>query len=129
MVSANFHKIIFFFLLIFVSLTLIFIFVIKNHILCVFLGVYAGNSGMGECRDYQGRIFTEGQHLLPGPEPCKLCVCKNGHIEGCKDVLCAPPQDCKSGFKQGETCCEFICMDGAGTSGGGGSERPSDVGI
>uniref|UniRef100_A0A336MKT7 CSON001524 protein n=1 Tax=Culicoides sonorensis TaxID=179676 RepID=A0A336MKT7_CULSO len=68
---------------------------------------------MGECRDYQGRIFTEGQHLLPGPEPCKLCVCKNGHIEGCKDVLCAPPQDCKSGFKQGDNCCEFICMDGA----------------
>lgn len=90
-------------------------------------GVYAGGSAMGECRDYQGRIFTEGQHLLPGPEPCKLCVCKNGHIEGCKDVLCAPPQDCKSGFKQGETCCEFICMDGAGTS--AGNERPSDVGI
>lgn len=88
------------------------------------LGVYAAGSAMGECRDYQGRVFTEGQHILPGPEPCKICVCKNGHIENCKDVLCAPPQDCKS-FKQGDNCCEFICMDNTLNS----NERPSDIGI
>lgn len=83
---------------------------------------------MGGCRDYQGRVFSEGQHLLPGPEACKLCVCgKNGRIESCKDLLCAPPQDCKSGFKQGETCCEFICMDAPGNP--AANERPSDVGI
>lgn len=76
-----------------------------------------------ECRDYQGRVFTKGEHFFIAP--CKLCECREGHsLDGCKDVLCSPPPTCKSGFKQGETCCEFICLDGAGTITGNG---PSDV--
>lgn len=62
------------------------------------------------CRDIHGQLIPENGHFIPGPEMCKLCVCKGGQPENCKGVLCAPPTNCKS-FKVGESCCDFTCLD------------------
>lgn len=64
----------------------------------------------GECADMFGRLMPQGNHYVPGPDSCTLCVCVSGQPKWCKAVLCSPPQDCKS-FRVGHTCCEFICLD------------------
>lgn len=67
-------------------------------------------NSLGECINVHGVSFDQGRFYVPGPDLCKLCVCDNGHPKGCKSVLCAPPQECKS-FQIGTNCCDFICLD------------------
>lgn len=55
-------------------------------------------------------LFTDAHYVPPGNDPCRLCLCDNGHPKACKAVLCTPPHDCKS-FQIGSSCCEFICLD------------------
>ncbi|KXJ76247.1 hypothetical protein RP20_CCG010016 [Aedes albopictus] len=65
----------------------------------------------GECRDMNGKKVEQDAHYVPpGNDPCRLCLCDNGHPKACKAVLCTPPHDCKS-FQIGSSCCEFICLD------------------
>lgn len=85
-------------------------------------------SSYGECRDHKGRVFEEGMHYVPGADSCKICICDNGHAKKCKEVLCAPPKDCKS-FQLGNVCCEFICLDGALGTNNNNQERNSDFGM
>lgn len=84
----------------------------------------SGNS-LGECMNMHGVSFETGRFYVPGPDLCKMCVCDNGHPKGCKSVLCAPPQECKS-FQIGNNCCDFICLD---NTLGNGSDKTSDFGI
>lgn len=57
----------------------------------------------------------------------RTCICEDGHIKAnaCKNVLCAPPQGCKS-FQQGNSCCEFTCLDDTLTA---NVEKSTDFGI
>lgn len=85
----------------------------------------SGNS-LGECMNMHGISFETGRFYVPGPDLCKMCICDNGHPKGCKSVLCAPPQECKS-FQIGNNCCDFICLDN--TLGNNNSDKTSDFGI
>ncbi|RZF37222.1 hypothetical protein LSTR_LSTR014389 [Laodelphax striatellus] len=91
-----------------------------------FASYYLGSIGVecvgsGECYDINGRTISPGFHFVPGPDTCTLCVCDNGNPKWCKAVLCSPPQDCKSFFRVGNSCCELHLFDD--TFGGGGGER------
>lgn len=85
----------------------------------------SGNS-LGECNDLHGINVENGRLYVPaGPDICRLCVCDNGQPKGCKAVLCAPPQECKS-FQIGSSCCDFICLDNTLST---NNEKSSDFGI
>lgn len=99
------------------------------------------------CQDINGRTITGGNHYVPGPDSCTVCLCDEGKPKWCQAVLCAAPkvlnnkrfflvnnflinilyqidsQDCKS-FRIGSSCCEFICLD---NTEGGNDEGSIDV--
>jgi len=75
------------------------------------------------CLDITGRTITGGNHYVPGPDSCTVCLCDGGRPKWCQAVLCAAPKDCKS-FRIGSSCCEFICLD---NSEGGRDEGSVDV--
>ncbi|XP_014234168.1 uncharacterized protein LOC106657273 isoform X2 [Trichogramma pretiosum] len=74
-------------------------------------------AGDGQCKDINGVSHETGNHYVPGPEPCTLCVCNNGNPTWCKTVYCKykdpdylSHRSCKN-FKFGDICCEVICLD------------------
>ncbi|EFX79752.1 hypothetical protein DAPPUDRAFT_304342 [Daphnia pulex] len=75
------------------------------------------------CQDINGRTITGGNHYVPGPDSCTVCLCDGGKPKWCQAVLCAAPKDCKS-FRIGSSCCEFICLD---NTEGGNDEGSIDV--
>lgn len=75
------------------------------------------------CQDINGRTITGGNHYVPGPDSCTVCLCDGGKPKWCQAVLCAAPKDCKS-FRIGSSCCEFICLD---NTEGGNDEGSVDV--
>jgi len=75
------------------------------------------------CLDITGRTIAGGNHYVPGPDSCTVCLCDGGRPKWCQAVLCAAPKDCKS-FRIGSSCCEFICLD---DSEGGRDQGSVDV--
>lgn len=78
----------------------------------LFIFVYFSEIPLNDahCMDIHHHIVSQGLHYVPGPNPCTLCVCEKGSPKWCKQVLCSPPQNCKS-FEVGNSCCEFKCLD------------------
>lgn len=76
------------------------------------------------CQDITGRTIPGGNHYVPGPDSCTVCLCDGGKPKWCQAVLCAAPKDCKS-FRIGSSCCEFICLDN--TEEGGRDEGSIDI--
>lgn len=86
-------------------------------------------NSLGECVNMYGVSFEQDRLYVPGPDLCQLCVCDNGQPKGCKSVLCAPPQECKS-FQIGNNCCDFICLDNTiGTNNNNAPDKNSDFGL
>lgn len=51
------------------------------------------NSIFGEtCQDINGRTIAGGNHYVPGPDSCTVCLCDEGRPKWCQAVLCAAPK-------------------------------------
>jgi hypothetical protein len=44
------------------------------------------------CQDINGRTITGGNHYVPGPDSCTVCLCDGGKPKWCQAVLCAAPK-------------------------------------
>ncbi|CAB0034004.1 unnamed protein product [Trichogramma brassicae] len=60
----------------------------KFSVRCAPIRLYQALAGDGQCKDINGVSHETGNHYVPGPEPCTLCVCNNGNPTWCKTVYC-----------------------------------------
>lgn len=44
------------------------------------------------CQDITGRTIAGGNHYVPGPDSCTVCLCDGGKPKWCQAVLCAAPK-------------------------------------
>ena len=44
------------------------------------------------CQDITGRTIPGGNHYVPGPDSCTVCLCDGGKPKWCQAVLCAAPK-------------------------------------
>ena len=61
------------------------------------------------CFDSTGQSFTNGSIYTPDTaEPCRQCVCVNGRVDDCVEVVCDEPPCFNYELIPG-TCCGFRC--------------------
>ncbi|CAL8138734.1 unnamed protein product [Orchesella dallaii] len=63
------------------------------------------------CIDLYQRRVRHGVQFSPWPDECALCTCVHGKAKRCKEVVCSPPQTCKSYKIGNSSCCDFLCFD------------------
>lgn len=57
------------------------------------------------CLDITGRTIAGGNHYVPGPDSCTVCLCDGGRPKWCQAVLCAAPKVTSSCYY-----CEFLTL-------------------